>query len=214
MSRPQTPPQKEYKLPLRLNVVGPCESGKTSYLRMLLDRKVGPVGRRVATIISVGCELDARDYDFADQIIPADSECVRAILKAQMGKDPSQRRPLLLLFDDLTGNGWAPNGRDAELFKWFSVQSRHYDISFILVCQYLFVLSPLLRENATMVTVTSNHCSRRQLNSLAENLPVAHEDFNRLMRGVEIGVVLEIPVSGAQEPRLLRVPEIFATKGA
>jgi hypothetical protein len=201
-----------YTMPLRMTVVGPCGTGKTSYMKYICDRKRGPIGRAMSTIIVIGTGLDenGEDYTYADALMPPDEEMVGRLLEKQQRKPKAKRKSLLLVFEDLIGSGWEPQTVHKKLFKYLQTTARHVNCHVIYVVQYVKGLSPIIRENTTITVLTGCCFSPEQIRHVCETLPVGKRELQQCLQQLDRpGKVLEVKLT--QPPRVTEVPGQYAT---
>ena len=172
------------------------------------------MSQQFKTIIVFAIHGKKVDYPYADAILEPEAKLVWAILAKQDEQDrKGKAKPLLIVMDDLIGSGWQPKTKHKGLFDYLMTTSRHIGISTLFSVQYPFAMSPLMRENASAVVISTRHVSPEQVRHLGETLPIGKAKLAKSLEGLDkVGKLLLVEV-GPGEPEIIKVPGRYATVG-
>lgn len=173
---------KFLKLPFIINIAGHCGSGKSFFIKYLIQSL-----KNEFNCIAVFSNTAAftEDYNFLKELetpelktfilssLVAD-ETIKKIMAIQKhNRQGNKKRNVLIIFDDIFGSI-----KDSKVFKDLVSTFRHYNISIIFSAQYITASATYLREISNYIVIFH----QRTLSSLKicyENYFIAdYDNFN------------------------------------
>ena len=158
---------RSVSLPFAMVVASKRNSGKTQLVSQLIDQFVRQGKVWLPVVYSATAHLND-DYKFLPKrlVRPFDPAHLRDLMKRQADTPKEQRKPMLLVLDDLLSDNRATGNQDI-LYAY--AMGRHINIHPILISQQANkILTPTVRNNADYFLLS--RLNRQQLGEVWESI--------------------------------------------
>jgi hypothetical protein len=155
------------QMPFAMVVASKRNSGKTMFVSQLIKALVKSKKIYVPIIYSNTAHLNG-DYSFLPEglVRPFHPETLKAMLDKQASLPKSERKPILLVLDDILGDERATGNKEI-LYAY--AMGRHINVHPILISQTANrVLTPAIRNNADFFVLS--RLNRQQLGEVWESI--------------------------------------------
>ena len=155
------------QVPFAMVIASKRNSGKTLFVSQLIQELVRTKKIHVPLVYSNTAHLNG-DYSFLPEglVRPFNPENLKRVMDKQSTTPKETRRPLLVVFDDVLGDGSAEGNK--EILYCYAM-GRHINIHPILISQTANrVLTPAIRNNADYFILS--RLNRQQLQEVWESI--------------------------------------------
>ena len=153
--------------PFAMVIASKRNSGKTLFVTQLIQELLRTKKIHVPLVYSNTAHLNG-DYSFLPEglVRPFKPDNLKRVMEKQSSTPKATRRPLLVVFDDVLGDGTAEGNK--EILYCYAM-GRHINIHPILVSQTANrVLTPAIRNNADYFVLS--RLNRQQLQEVWESI--------------------------------------------
>ena len=145
------------KLPFIVNIAGHCGSGKSYFIKYLIQSLRGEFN---CIAVFSNTAAFTEDYDFLKELDGPDlktlimsslvaDDVIKKIMAIQKrNRQANKKRNVLVIFDDIFSSI-----KDSKIFKDLVSTFRHYNISIIFSAQYITASASYLREISNYIVI-------------------------------------------------------------